>query len=175
MVHGNADSGAMNDLGEPCAGESHARFDEGGLETEPESWDRSACNEVRGQRQTLKCHRASPLLYLPFRQQKPEVGRLVHQTPGSWEARSAPRERRRRAQGGTVTPGELKRGGKGGRESERLIVPKKQKRGDRPGGTPWREGGAVSRNFWRKDGGHTEARSHLNATTEDSGTGAGCA
>ena len=33
VVHGSADSGAMNDLGEPCAGESHARFDEGGLET----------------------------------------------------------------------------------------------------------------------------------------------
>ena len=33
MVHGSADSGAMNDLGEPGAGESHARFDEGELET----------------------------------------------------------------------------------------------------------------------------------------------
>ncbi len=37
MVHGSADSGAMNDLGEPGAGESHARFDEGELETEPVS------------------------------------------------------------------------------------------------------------------------------------------
>ena len=40
----------MNDLGKPGAGESHARFDEGRLETEPWSRDRSACNEVRGQR-----------------------------------------------------------------------------------------------------------------------------
>src|SRR3954471_17894950 len=31
---GNADSGAVNDLGKPCAGEPHARFDEGRLETE---------------------------------------------------------------------------------------------------------------------------------------------
>jgi hypothetical protein len=42
----------MNDLGKPGAGESHARFDEGRLETEPRSRDRSACKEVRGQRRT---------------------------------------------------------------------------------------------------------------------------
>ena len=42
--YGSADSGAMNDLGEPGAGESHARFDEGGLETGPVlvSWRLSA-------------------------------------------------------------------------------------------------------------------------------------
>ena len=31
--HGNADSGPMNDFGKPGAGESHARFAEGRLET----------------------------------------------------------------------------------------------------------------------------------------------
>ena len=31
--YGNAESGAMKDLGKPCAGEPHARFDERGLET----------------------------------------------------------------------------------------------------------------------------------------------
>ncbi len=83
---------------------------------------------------------------LPFPQQTPEVGRLVHQTPGPWEAAFGPMGANKRAHSGTVTPGELKRGGKGGRESERSIVPKKW--GDRPGGTPWREGSAGSRNFW---------------------------
>jgi len=34
VVHGNADSDAVKDLGKPGAGESHARFDERGLETE---------------------------------------------------------------------------------------------------------------------------------------------
>jgi hypothetical protein len=33
MAYGDADSGAMKDLGKPGAGESHARFDEGRLET----------------------------------------------------------------------------------------------------------------------------------------------
>ena len=33
MDDGNADSGAVNGLGKPCAGEPHARFDEGRLET----------------------------------------------------------------------------------------------------------------------------------------------
>ena len=33
MVHGNAESDAMKDLGKPGAGESHARIDERGLET----------------------------------------------------------------------------------------------------------------------------------------------
>ena len=51
-AHGNADSDPVNGLGKPGAGEPHARFDEGRLETEPRSRDRSACNEVRGQRRT---------------------------------------------------------------------------------------------------------------------------
>ncbi len=38
--------------------------------------------------------------------------------------------------------------GTNGRESERLVVP--VKRGNRPDGTPWREGGAESRNRWRE-------------------------
>ncbi len=33
MVQGGADSGEMNDLGKPGAGERHARIDERGLET----------------------------------------------------------------------------------------------------------------------------------------------
>jgi hypothetical protein len=33
MAQGSVDSGAMKDLGKPGAGESHARFDEGRLET----------------------------------------------------------------------------------------------------------------------------------------------
>jgi len=33
VVHGNVESDAMKDLGKPGAGESHARFDERGLET----------------------------------------------------------------------------------------------------------------------------------------------
>ena len=33
MVSGSAESRAVNDLGKPGAGESHARFDEGRLET----------------------------------------------------------------------------------------------------------------------------------------------
>ena len=65
VAHGNADSGAMNDLGKPGAGEPHARFDEGRLETEPRSRDRSACNEVRGQRRTNRPPRQSPTLPPP--------------------------------------------------------------------------------------------------------------
>jgi len=49
------------------------------------------------------------------------------------------------AESGTDFRGEPKEGGKGGRESERLIVP--ERRGNRPGGTPWREGDAGTRNF----------------------------
>ena len=49
-----------------------------------------------------------------------------------------------------------KRGGKGGRESERLIVP--SKRGNRPEGTPGREGGAVSGTVGGKHGGCIETR-----------------
>jgi len=58
----------MNGLGKPGAREPHARFDEGRLETEPWSRDRSACNEVRGQRRTYIGHRASLPLYV-----RPEV------------------------------------------------------------------------------------------------------
>src|SRR6266545_2300865 len=46
------------------------------------------------------------------------------------KGRSKPMGTKRRARGGTVRPGELKRGGKGGRESERPIV--LEKRGNRP-------------------------------------------
>ena len=63
MGQGSADSDAMKDLGKPCAREPHARIDERGLETEPWSRDRSACNEVRGQRRIMNGHRASPRLY----------------------------------------------------------------------------------------------------------------
>lgn len=74
------------------------------------------------------------------------VGRPVYQTPGPWEVALGPTGAKKASAGsGTVAPGELKCGGKDGRESERLIVPKK--RGNRPGGTPWREGGVGSRNF----------------------------
>jgi len=83
---------------------------------------------------------------LSFPQQRPEVGRLVHQTPGPWEAALGPTGASKRAHSGTVAPGELKCGGKGGRESECRVVPRK--RGNRPGGTPWREGGTESRSFW---------------------------
>lgn len=62
MVSGDAESRAMNDLGKPGAGESHARFDEGGLETGLRSRDRSACDEVRGQRRTIGLPRQSPTL-----------------------------------------------------------------------------------------------------------------
>src|SRR6266567_7267220 len=54
VAYGNGDSDPMNGLGKPGAREPHARFDEGRLETEPWSRDRSACNEVRGQRRTTK-------------------------------------------------------------------------------------------------------------------------
>ena len=37
-ARGNADSGAVKDLGKPGAGEPHARFDEGGLETGPNGY-----------------------------------------------------------------------------------------------------------------------------------------
>jgi hypothetical protein len=63
MAHGSADSDPMNDLGKLGAGESHAQFDEGGLETESRSRDRSACSYMRGQRRTKHGHRASSLLY----------------------------------------------------------------------------------------------------------------
>ena len=63
---GNADSGAVNDLGKPCAGEPHARFDEGRLETgsglgsaEPATH----CMDSAGPFD----HRASLLLYHWFR------------------------------------------------------------------------------------------------------------
>lgn len=54
----------MNDLGKPGAREPHARFDEGRLETEPRSRDRSAYDAVCGQRRTTNGNRASLLLYV---------------------------------------------------------------------------------------------------------------
>jgi hypothetical protein len=63
VVHGNADSGAMNGPGEPGAGESHARFDEGGLETGPglgTAVPAMKCVDSAGP----PGYRASPLLYL---------------------------------------------------------------------------------------------------------------
>jgi Calcineurin-like phosphoesterase len=65
----------MNGLGKPGAREPHARFDEGRLETEPRSRDRSACNEVRGQRRTTSGHRASLPLY---RRQTQSLRRSLH-------------------------------------------------------------------------------------------------
>ena len=48
-----------------------------------------------------------------------------------------------------VPPSEAtERGGMGERESEYLIVPKKQ--GNPPQGTLWREGGTEMRNCWRE-------------------------
>ena len=58
-----------------------------------------------------------------------------------------------------------KRGGMGGEESERLILP--VKRGNHAHDTPWREGATVG----GKDGQHTEVGARLHVTTTDSRTG----
>lgn len=56
-------------------------------------------------------------------------------------------ERTRGTRDGTASRGP-KRGGKGGKESERLILPVKL--GNLPQGTQWREGDAELRNCWRE-------------------------
>ena len=62
MVSGNADSGAVKGLGKPSAGEPHARFDEGGLETEPGLGPAEPAKRVRGQRRTIRPPRQPPTL-----------------------------------------------------------------------------------------------------------------
>jgi hypothetical protein len=62
MVPGNADSGAVKGLGKPGAGEPHARFDEGRLETGPgrgTAEPAKSCVDSAGP----AGHRASLLLY----------------------------------------------------------------------------------------------------------------
>ena len=61
----NADSGAVKGLGKPSAGEPHARFDEGGLETEPGLGPAEPAKRVRGQRRTIRPPRQSPTLPKP--------------------------------------------------------------------------------------------------------------
>ena len=53
----------MKDPGKPGAGKPHARFDEGGLETERPSWDRRACTATAWTAPDDHRHRASSLLY----------------------------------------------------------------------------------------------------------------
>jgi hypothetical protein len=65
MVPGNADSGAMKGLGKPSAREPHARFDEGGLETEPGLGSAEPAKRVRGQRRTIRPPRQPPTLPKP--------------------------------------------------------------------------------------------------------------
>jgi len=52
VVSGSADSGAVKDLGKPGAGESHARFDEGRLETGSGLGQPSLRSGMPGQRRT---------------------------------------------------------------------------------------------------------------------------
>ena len=62
MAEGSADSSTMNGLGKPGAGEPHARFDEGGLETGHglgTAAPKMQCVDSAGP----NGHRASPLLY----------------------------------------------------------------------------------------------------------------
>jgi len=65
MVSGNAESGAVKGLGKPSAGEPHARFDEGGLETEPGLGPAEPAKRVRGQRRTIRPPRQPPTLPKP--------------------------------------------------------------------------------------------------------------
>ena len=65
MVPGNADSGAVKGLGKPSAREPHARFDEGGLETEPGLGPAEPAKRVRGQRRTIRPPRQLPTLPKP--------------------------------------------------------------------------------------------------------------
>ena len=62
MGDGNAESGAMKDLGKPCAGEPHARFDERGLETEYGLGTAAPATRTRGQRRTYRPPRQPPTL-----------------------------------------------------------------------------------------------------------------
>jgi hypothetical protein len=75
------------------------------------------------------------------------AGRPVDQPPGPGEGASEPPGAKRRAQRGSASRGGPKARGTSGRESERPTVP--GKRGNRPGGTPWREGDAGARTFRR--------------------------
>src|SRR5487761_994630 len=65
--------------------------------------------------------------------------------PSLWQVALDGHRSEQRVQGGTASRGQPKERGMDGRESERLVLPKK--RGNRPGGTPWREGDAGSRTF----------------------------
>ena len=65
MGDGNAESGAMKDLGKPCAGEPHARFDERGLETEYGLGTAAPATRTRGQRRTYRPPRQPPTLPRP--------------------------------------------------------------------------------------------------------------
>ena len=60
---GSVESGSVKDVGKPGAGKPHARFDEGGLETERPSWDRRACRAPAWTAPDDHRRRASPLLY----------------------------------------------------------------------------------------------------------------
>ena len=62
MGDGNADSGAVKDLGKPCAGEPHARFDERGLETGHGHGTAAPAKIMRGQRRTYRPPRQPPTL-----------------------------------------------------------------------------------------------------------------
>jgi hypothetical protein len=53
----------MKDFGKPGAGESHARFDEGRLETGSGLGQPSLRSGMPGQRRTIHDYRASLLLY----------------------------------------------------------------------------------------------------------------
>ena len=58
---GSVESGSVKDVGKPGAGKPHARFDEGGLETERPSWAAEPAERRRGQRQTIIA--TAPVLY----------------------------------------------------------------------------------------------------------------
>ncbi len=68
---------AVNDVGEPCAGEPHARFDGRGLETERRTWPRSLGWHNRPGNRRNKGPR-------PYRQEKPPRQPPTLHVAGLW-------------------------------------------------------------------------------------------
>ena len=77
MVQGNADSGAVKDLGKPGAGESHARFDEGRLETGSGLGSAEPTMQCVDSAGPPRLPRQSPTLLFPLLAEEAEVSQLM--------------------------------------------------------------------------------------------------
>jgi hypothetical protein len=113
------------------------------------TWSQRACSVTPGSENMANGHEGSPGTWetLPSPSECRLETRLTNSRkipdPASGAGGDERRTHRWYRQAKTTKCGE-----KGGRESECLIVP--LKRGNHTAGTPWREGGTVSRHRWRE-------------------------